>query len=107
MSMWRAWRSYSPAIARRLTTSRFSASVNWTLSMYGSWLPSVSTQMLYGFRSSVQFGVLDGWTVFQGETTGKSGFKDQFALNLNRLTQLSILASATCLSRSALAAYLG
>ena len=45
--------------------------------MYGSWFPSVSTQMLYGFRSSVQVGVVHGVTVFQGETTGRSGLRDQ------------------------------
>src|SRR3954469_18814512 len=94
-------------MARRLTTSRFSASVNWTLSMYGSWLPSVSTQMLYGLRSIVQLGVLTGWTVFQGETTGRSGLSAQLALNLNRLTQLSNLASATSLSSCSLGVYFG
>ena len=39
--------------------------------MYGSWLPSVSTQTLYGFGSQVQFGVLIGVTVFQGVRTGQ------------------------------------
>ena len=52
-------------MARRLMTSRFSPRLSWILSMYGSWFPSVSTQMLYGFRSSVQSGVVQGWTVFQ------------------------------------------
>ena len=34
--MWRSWKSYSPAMARKSTTSGFSASVIWILSMYGS-----------------------------------------------------------------------
>ena len=34
--------------------------------MYGSWLPAVSTQTLYGLRSRIQVGVLIGETVFQG-----------------------------------------
>src|SRR5687767_7720479 len=105
--MCRAWRSYSPAIARRLRTSRFSARVIWILSIYGSWLPSVSTQMLYGFRSSVQIGVLIGVTDFQAETTGSSGLSDQLFLNLNRFTQLSNFASATILSMASLPAYFG
>src|SRR6476620_6121280 len=94
-------------MARRFTTSKFSARLSWILSMYGSWLPSVSTQMLYGFRSRDQFGVLAGWTVFQGETTGRSGFNDQFALNLNMVTQLSNFSAATFLSSSSFGMYFG
>ena len=43
MAVWRSWRSYWPAMARRFSTSRFSATVIWMRSMYGSWLPAVST----------------------------------------------------------------
>ena len=71
MSRCRSCMSYSPAMARRLMTSRFSASVSWTLSMYGSWLPSVSTQTLYGFRSSVQSGVLIGVHRLPGRQDGQ------------------------------------
>ena len=60
--------------------------------MYGSWFPSVSTQMQYGLRSSVQVGVLIGVVVFQGETTGSSGLSAQSFLNLKQRTQLSNLA---------------
>ena len=35
-------------------------------SMYGSWFPAVSTQMLYGFRSRTKRGVLIGEVVFHG-----------------------------------------
>ena len=87
--MWRTWKSYSPAIARKATISGFSASVIEILSMYGSWLPSVSTQMLYGFRSSTQLGVLIGWVVFHGERTGRSGFSIHEFLNRKRFAQLS------------------
>src|SRR6266542_6282888 len=94
-------------MARRLMISKFSARVSWILSMYGSWFPSVSTQLLYGFRSSVQTDVLIGVTVFQAARTGSSGLSAQSFLNLNRLTQLSNLFSATSLSSASFPAYLG
>src|SRR4051812_47674964 len=95
-------------MARRFTTSRFSARLNWILSMYGNWLPSVSTQMLYGFRSKTHSGVVHGCTVFHGETTGRSGFLDQSLANFKKyVTQLSNLASAACLSTVAWVAYFG
>src|SRR5688572_16900598 len=93
MSMWRAWKSYSPAIARRFSTSRFSASVKVTLSMYGSWLPSVSTQTEYGLRSYVQVGDVIGVTSFHGVTTGSSGLRAASFNHFMWRTQLSYLAS--------------
>src|SRR3954467_10815222 len=105
--MWRSCQSYSPAMARRLSTSRFSARVNWILSMYGSWFPSVSTQMLYGFRSSVHIGVFDGWTVLNAVTTGSSGFRYQWFLNRNWLTQLSNPPALAIASTLSWPAYLG
>ena len=57
--------------------------------MYGSWLPSVSTPQKYGFRSSVQSGVLIGVTVFQADRTGSSGLSAQLYLALSCATQLS------------------
>ena len=75
--------------------------------MYGSWLPAVSTQMLYGFRSSTKRGVLIGWVVFQGVTTGRSGFTHELFRFLKSVTQLLTLTSATFLSMSAFEAYFG
>ena len=75
--------------------------------MYGSWLPSVSTQTLYGLRSSVQVGVLIGVTVFQAESTGRSGLMAQSFLARNMRTQLSNFASFTFWSSSAAPAYFG
>ena len=69
-------------MARRLATSVFSASVNVILSMYGSWLPSVSTAQKYGLRSIDQVGVLMGETVFQGVIVGTSGLSAQLYLFL-------------------------
>src|SRR5262249_11683777 len=107
MSMWRAWESYSPAMARRLITSRFSPSVIRTRSMYGSWLPAMSGQMLYGLRSSTQVGVLIGETVFHGVTTGRSGLRQASLKFLNIDTQLSNLRSAAFFSTSAFDVYFG
>ena len=46
-------------------------------SMYGSWLPSVSTPQKYGLRSIAHVGVLIGETVFHGVITGSSGLSAQ------------------------------
>src|SRR5882672_10047451 len=94
-------------MARRLRTSRFSANVSTTLSMYGSWLPAVSTKTLYGLRSSVHVGVLIGVTVFHGDTTGRSGLRAQSFLVRNMRTQLSYFASFAFLSSSAWPTYFG
>jgi hypothetical protein len=67
----------------------------------------VSTKTLYGLRSSVQVGVLIGVTVFQGESTGRSGLSAQSFLARNMRTQLSNLASLTFLSSSASFTYFG
>ena len=75
--MCRSWMSYSPAIARRFATSVFSASVIVIRSMYGSWLPAVSTAQKYGLRSIDHVGVLIGDTVFHGVITGSSGLSAQ------------------------------
>src|SRR5690606_28182698 len=105
--MWRSWESYSPAMARRLMTSRLSPSVIWTRSMYGSWFPSVSTQMLYGFRSKVQVGVVIGEVIFQADVTGSSGFREASFLNLKRFTQLSMPAALTASSTCSFGVYFG
>ena len=73
MSMWRPISSYSPAMARRLTTSRFSASVQLDLVDVRQLVALGVDRQKYGFRSSAQFGVLIGETVRQGVTTGHSG----------------------------------
>src|SRR5687768_14799645 len=94
-------------MARRFSTSRFSASWNEIFSMYGNWLPSVSTQMLYGFRSNVQCGVLIGVATFQGVITGRSVLSCHLFRSLNMLTQLSKPASLAFVSTSACDEYLG
>ena len=60
--------------------------------MYGSWLPSVSTQMLYGLRSSVQVGVLIGVDRLPGRHDRQVRVERPVVLELERLTQLSNFA---------------
>ena len=76
-------------------------------SMRGSRFPAVSTHTLYGFRSRMNRGVSIGDVVFQGITTGSSGFTHELLRFLKSVTQLSTLTSATFLSVSALAEYFG